>query len=339
MNQSAQRYTQLSGSDKAATLLMALPDEASADVLRRLPQDKVERVTMKMLRGNSVEPETSEEIFREACDLALGHEHLMAGGPDYARALLGQALGAERAEEIVERLLATMREQPFRYLSSVEPAQIATFLQSEHPQTIALILSYLSIYQTADVLSMLPERLQAQVSARLANMDTISPAVVAQVEAALKKKLSSVLESDHSKTGGLEYLVRVLMQTDRGTERAILEQLDESAPDLATEVKKRMFVFENLTQLDDRSIQRVLRDVDGRDLVLALRGATETVRNHVFRNMSQRAAETVRDELEASPPVRIKMVEEAQQKVVAVVRRLEDEEEIVVARGGNDVMV
>ncbi len=339
MNQ-ARRFDELSGSDKAAALLMVLPAQESAGVLRLLPEEKVERVTMKMLRPDPIAADAREAVLQEAHTTVAAQQYIEAGGMHYARKLLTQALGPERATEIVGRLMEAMQAQPFHYLKDVEPAQIATFLHGEHPQTIALILSYLSIPHTASILSALPDKLQAQVSIRLANMDATNPAVVAQVETALRKKLSSVLSAaDRNKTGGVDFLVRVLTQVDRGTERAILDQLDESAPDLATDIKKQMFVFENLIQLDSRSMQRVLRDVDGKDLGLGLRGATPGVREHIFTNMSQRAAQMLREELESSPPVRMRAIEEAQQKIVAVVRRLEDEEEITVARGGGDTML
>ena len=339
MNQPARRYDDLLGSEKAAALLMALPSENSANVLRCLRGDHVEKVTMRMLKLDQLAPDAADSIMREAHELASAEEYLALGGPDYARNLLSQAIGAERADEIVSRLVAAMEVQPFHYLNDVEPAQIAHFLHNEHPQTIALILSYLNVRQTAAVIAALEYELQAQVSLRMANIDAINPVIVHQVEAALKKRLSSVLGADTSKTGGLDFLVRVLTQVDRGTERAILEQLDEAAPELAADIRKQMFVFDNLIMLDDRSIQRVLRDVDNRDLALALRGANEEVRAHIFKNVSQRAADTLREELETGAPVRLRTVEEAQQRVVSIVRRLEDEEEIVVSRGGSDVML
>lgn len=327
------------GPDKAAALLMALPAEDSANVLRHLQPEHVERVTARMLQLDKLTNDSYEAILREAHDLATAQEYLAVGGADYARALLSRALGPERADEIVSRLVATMEAQPFHYLNDVDPAQIATFLANEHPQTIALILSYLNVHQTADVLTLLPDRLQAQVSMRMASIEGLNPAVIVQVEDALKRRLSSVLGADTSKTGGLDYLVRVLTQVDRRTERTILDQLEESAPELAGEIKKQMFVFDNLTMLDDRSVQRVMRDVEGKDLALALRGAATEVRDHIFKNMSTRAAQTLREELESGAPVRLRTVEEAQQKIVAVIRRLEDEEEIVIGRGGGDVML
>lgn len=335
----SRRADELMGSEKAAALLMTLPTEDSANVLRCLAPDHLEKVTVKMLLHDQLSPEAQSAILQEAHDLATAEQYIATGGVDFAKALLTRAVGPERAEEIVSRLVATMEAQPFHYLNDVDPTQIANFLHGEHPQTIALILSYLNVRQTASIISLLPYEIQAQVSMRVANIDAINPAVVAQVENALKKRLSSVLGTDSSKTGGMDFLVKVLTQVDRGTERGILEQLDESAPELAADIRKQMFVFDNLTILDDRSMQRVLRDIDNKDLSLALRGSGEDVRQHIFKNISQRAAETLREELETGAPVRLKTVEEAQQKIVSIVRRLEDEEEIVISRGGGEAML
>lgn len=335
----ARRGDDLSGSEKAAALLMTLPTEDSAAVLRYLPPEHLEKVTARMLQYDQLSPDAQSAILKEAHELATAEQYIATGGVDFARALLSKALGPERADEIVSRLVASLEAQPFHYLNDVDPAQIANFLHGEHPQTIALILSYLNVRQTADVVSLLPYEVQAQVSMRLANIDAINPLVVTQVETALKKRLSTVLGADSSRTGGLDFLVKVLTQVDRSTERGILEQLDESAPELAGDIRKQMFVFDNLIMLDDRSMQRVLRDVDNRDLTLALRGANEAVRDHIFKNVSARAAETLREELETGAPVRLKMVEEAQQKIVSIVRRLEDEEEIIISRGGGEAML
>jgi flagellar motor switch protein FliG len=340
MSAAPRRYEDLDGSDKAAVLLMCLPSDGSANVLRQLPESQVERITSRMLEHEQVSPEAQEQLLREAGDLAAAHEYVIAGGIPYAQRLLSDALGAERAQELIDRLMARLKAQPFHYLGGVEGSQIATFLHNEHPQTIALVLSHLNARQSADILTLLPEKLQPQVSLRLANMGAINPATITQVETALKKKLSTVLDSEsRSKTGGVEFLVKVLTNVDRGTERSIMEDLDTVDPELAADIKRQMFMFENLVQLDDRSIQRVLRDVDSRDLALALRGANPLVRDKVFANMSSRAADNVREEIEASPPVRLRTIEEAQQRIVDVVRRLEEDEEITVSRGGDDVLL
>lgn len=332
---------EVSGTVKAATLLMALPPEHAANVLRLLQEGQVERLTTRLLGREPLSPEAQDAVLREAHEIVTAEEYIAAGGVEYARGLLREAFGKDRADDLIERLMARLQSQPFHYLRNVESSQIVLFLHNQHPQIIAVILSYLTSEHAAELLSMLPEHLQPQVSLRLAHMDTVNPQVVAQIETVLRQKLSTVLDNDTARTkaGGVDYLVRVLRQVDRTTERAIIEHLDEAAPELAEEIKKQMFVFENLTQLDDRSVQRVLREVDQRDLALALRGTTDAVRAHIYRNLSQRAADTVREEIENSPPVRLRTIEEAQQRVVEVVRRLEDADEIVVARNSSDVLV
>jgi flagellar motor switch protein FliG len=334
------RFESLKGIEKAAGLLLTLPADESAKVLRCLEESYLERLTTRLLKPDELETEVLESILQEANALVNAEDYVNRGGVEYARSLLTDALGPARAEEIITKLLNKMSSQPFHYLADVEPVQLAQFLHTEHPQIVGLALSYLTAIQSAAILALLPEKMQAQVSLRLANMDSVDPNVVAQVEAAFRKRLSSVLDTEtRTRTGGMDFLVKVLTQVDRTTERAIMGQLDQMEPDLATAIKQQMFVFESLTMLDDRSIQLVLRQVDNRDLSVALRGATPALREHVFKNMSQRASSTVQEEIENSPPVRMRTVEEAQQRIVDIVRRLEDEEEIMISRGADDALV
>ncbi len=318
--------TALKGSAKAAALLMALPAQESASVMRLLSDAQVERITLNMIQMDELLPEASMAVLSEAYERSEAQPDILRGGAAYARGLLSRAMGEDQAEELIARLMTALQDRPFSYLNSIDPEQVASFLQAEHPQTIALILSYLNVRHAAATLNFLPYELQAQVSMRLASLDSINPSIVAQLENVLKKKLTGVLSVDRNKTGGVEFVVGILAQLDRSAERSILEQLEDIAPDLAADIKKRLFVFESLSSLDDRSIQRILRDVDSRDLALALRGASATLRERIFKNVSQRAGEMLREELESGPPVRMRTVEEAQQKIVSVVRRLEEEE-------------
>ncbi len=331
----------LSGGGKAAALLTLLPSAEAAVVLRHLPEALVERATLGMLQYEPLAPAAREAVLREAHALVQAQDLLGQGrrGEAHARDVLTQALGGERADDLLERLRATLRAGPFHYLNDLEPARLATYLEHEHPQAIALILSHLGAAQAAAVLALLPAGLQPEVSLRLAHLDAVAPAVVARVDALLRKKLATVVGQDTPRTGGVDFLVRVLKQVTRGVEHAILADLSERDPDLVTDIKGRMFVFENLTLLDDRSLQRVLRDVSTQDLMLALRGAPEALRAHVFANLSQRAAAALREDLEASPPVRLRLIEEAQQQVVAVARRLEEADEIVIARNDTEGLV
>ena len=334
------RYDDMKGIDKAAGLLLALPAADSAKVLRCLEESYLERLTTRLLKSDDLPSEVMDAVLREADAQVNAQEYVAKGGVEYARSLLIEAVGADRADEIITKLLNKIKSQPFHYLADVEPLQLAQFLHTEHPQIVALAISYLTANTSASIIAMLPEKMQAQVSLRLANMDSVDPNVVAGVEAAFRKRLSSVLDTEtRTKTGGIDYLVKVLTQVDRTTEHSIMGQLDQMEPDLANTIKQQMFVFESLTMLDDRSIQLVLREVDNRDLAIALRGATDQLRGRVYKNMSSRAAATVQEEIQNSPPVRMRTVEEAQQRIVDVVRRLEDEEEIMVSRGADDVLV
>jgi len=334
------RFDDLKGLDKAAGLLLSLPKDESAAVLRCMNENYLERLTTKLLRAEDIPMDILESVLEEAHALVRATEYIQKGGVEYARALLANAIGTSRAEEIINKLVHKMQSQPFHYLADIEPVALAQFLHTEHPQIVALALSYLTASEAAAILMLLPEKLQAQVSLRLANMDAVDPSVVAQVETAFRARLASVLDAEtRTKTGGVDYLVKVLTQVDRTTERSIIGQLDLTEPDLATTIKQQMFVFENLTILDDRSMQLVLREVDHRDLAIALRGANKSLRDHVFKNMSQRAAATISEDIENSPPMRMRAIEEAQQKIVDVVRRLEDEEEILVARGADEMLV
>jgi flagellar motor switch protein FliG len=334
------RFDDLKGLDKAAGLLLSLPPNESSAVLRVLNDQYIERLTGKLLRAEEIPVDILESVLEEAHSLIRATEYIQKGGIEYARTLLGNAIGKDRADEIINKLVNKMQSQPFHYLADVEPVALAQFLHTEHPQIVALALSYLTANEAAAIITLLPEKMQAQVSLRLANMEAVDPAIVEKVEAAFRSRLASVLDTEtRTKTGGVEYLVKVLTQVDRTTERQIIGQLDLTEPDLATAIKQQMFVFENLTILDDRSMQLVLREVDHRDLAVALRGATKSLKEHVFKNMSQRAAATITEEIDNSPPMRLRAIEESQQKIVDIVRRLEDEEEILVARGADEMLV
>ena len=244
-----------------------------------------------------------------------------------------RALG-DKGGEVMERILAGSQSLPFDFIRNTDGMQLLNFIQNEHPQTIALVLSHINPLQAATILAGLAPELQADVSRRIATMGQISPEVIRQDESSLREKMSSLIVEDVSSSGGVEYLVKVIQNVDRGTEKSILEQLDETAPELSDEIRKGMFLFEDVSEIDDRSIQRIMRDIDGKDTTLALRGASEELKDAFFRNMSSRAAEILREEMELSGPVRLRNVEEAQQRIVNVIRKLEEAEEIVISRGG-----
>ncbi|MGH2364649.1 MAG: flagellar motor switch protein FliG [Chloroflexota bacterium] len=330
----------LTGKEKAAGLLIGLGPEISAGIIRALPEGEVDKITTELLNLDRLEPDVRDSIFEEAYQLSLGHEYVSSGGMDFARDALMRALGNDKASEILDKITSSMQDTPFAFIKKADPVQLVNFIQGEHPQTLALVLSNLTPIQSAAILSSLDPMIQADVAKRIALMDRTSPDVVTQVETALKRKLGTVLNQHVTTMGGLDYLVKVLNQVDRVTERTILDTLDQDDPELADEIKKQMFVFENITLLDDRSIQRVLKEIDTRELAMALRGGGEGVKTRIFKNMSTRAADMLREDMAITGPVRLRNVEESQQRIVKIIRRLEEADEIMIARGvGSDVVV
>ena len=329
----------LKGKEKAAVLLVSLGAELCAEILKHLEEDQVELLTREVLKLERVPEDTKMQIFSEFHGAAVAGNFISAGGADYAHKMLSKAFGWQKAEGLISKVSVATKRPPFDFLRNTDPAQLINFIQEEQPQTIALILSHLKPNHAATILSSLDDNLQAEVAARIATMDRTSPEVVEQVENVLKKKASVVLDREYASVGGAEYLAKVLAGVDRGVERLILDKLDESNPDLAAEVRKLIFVFEDIVKLDDRSLQRVLREVDFRDLALALRGCSEELKNRIFKNLSTRAAEMLKDEMAVAGPVRIRNVDEAQQRIVAIIRRLDEAEEIYISRGDDDVVL
>ena len=329
----------LRGREKAAILLVALGPEVSSMVYKHLDDATIELLTLEIANMRRITPDTKLEVLKEAQEVIMAREFMTQGGVDYARKLLEQALGPERAQDILRRITASLQVRPFDFVRHADPSQLISFIQGEHPQTIALILSYLAPEQAAQVLGGLPPSAQWDVARRVARMDRITPEVLREVERVLERKLSTVMGQDFTMAGGVDAVVAIINRVDRGPERNIIEALEEQDPELAEEIKKRLFVFEDIIGMDDRSLQRVLREVDMKDLSLALKGATEELRVKFFRNMSKRAAEMLKEDMDFMGPVRVRMVEEAQQKIVNVVRALEEAGEIVIARGGEEELV
>jgi flagellar motor switch protein FliG len=321
----------LTGRQKVAALLIALGPTLSSQLLKLFSDERLEIAIAEVFRLERLDIETKVSVLEEAFQETMAEEYLASGGVEYAREILQRALGPQKTSEILDRVTGK-RTNPFDFVREIDPSQVMSFLQGEHPQTIALVVAHLPASAAAQVLSHLEPDLQGEVASRIAAMNRTAPEVVEAVERSLKRKLSSLSSQEFSNVGGLEYLVRVLNQVDRSTEKSILANLD---PNLAEEVRKKMFVFEDIAKLDDRSIQRILRDVNSRDLVLAMRGCTEDVQRRILSNMSSRAAQTLKDDLEALGPVRLKNVEEAQQNIVRVIRRLDEAEEIVLSRSNS----
>ncbi|MGG3893388.1 flagellar motor switch protein FliG [Geobacillus stearothermophilus] len=329
----------LTGRQKAAILLISLGPDVSASIYKHLSEEDIEKLTLEISNVRQVAAEQKEEVLEEFRQLALAQDYIAQGGIAYAKEVLEKALGPDKAMNIINRLTSALMVRPFDFARKADPMQLLNFIQHEHPQTIALILSYLDPAQAGQILSALPQEMQADVARRIALMDSTSPEIISEVEQILERRLSATVMQDHTQTGGIEVVVEVLNQVDRSTERTILEALEIQDPELAEEIKKRMFVFEDIVTLDNRAIQRVIREVDNNDLMLALKVASDEVKEIVFRNMSTRMAETFKEEMEYMGPVRLRDVEEAQSRIVAIIRRLEEAGEIVIARGGGDDII
>ena len=330
---------ELSGKQKAALLLISLGPEVSASVYKHLSEEEIERLTLEISGVKKVESAVKENIIEEFHNIALAQDYITQGGIGYAKTVLEKALGSDQAQAILNRLTSSLQVRPFDFARKADPAQIFNFIQNEHPQTIALILSYLDPTQAGIILSSLPQEVQADIAKRIAVMDSTSPEVISEIESVLERKLSSTVTQDYTETGGIDAVVEVLNGVDRQTEKTILDALEIQDPELAEEIKKRMFVFEDIVTLDNRSIQRVIRDCENEDLLLSMKVSSDEVKEIIFRNMSQRMAETFREEMEIMGPVRLRDVEDAQSRIVAVTRRLEDAGEIIIARGGGDDVI
>ena len=327
------------GIQKAAILLIALGPEKSASIFKHLKEDEIEELTLEIANTRSVSPQTKESVLNEFYQVCLAQQYIAEGGIGYAKELLDKALGSDKAQEVITKLTASLQVRPFEFVRKTDPSQVLNFIQDEHPQTIAMILSYLSPAQSAMILGALTPEKQADVAKRIAKMDRTSPDVIKEVERVLERKLSSLINQDYTIVGGVDAIVGILNTVDRGTEKHIMESLEIEEPELADEIRKKMFVFEDILLLDDRAIQRVLRDVDNNDLAVALKGANEEVQNVIFKNLSKRLAAMIREDMEFMGPVRMKDVEEAQQKIVGIIRKLEDSAEIVISRGGADEII
>ena len=329
----------ITGVQKAAILLISLGPEKSATIFKHLKEEEIEELTLEIANTRSVTPQIKDTIINEFYEVCLAQQYIAEGGIGYAKELLEKALGPEKAIDVISRLTASIQVKPFEFMRKTDASQLLNFIQDEHPQTIALILSYLGPAQSAMVISALAPERQSDVAKRIATMDRTSPDVIKEVEKILESKLANLVNQDYTIIGGVDHVVEILNTVDRGTEKHIMETLEIEDPELAEEIRKKMFVFEDILLLDDRAIQRVLRDVDNNDMAIALKGANEEVQNVIFNNMSKRLAVMIKEDMEFMGPVRMKDVEEAQQKIVNIIRKLEDSGEIVISRGGGDEVV
>ncbi|HKM17591.1 MAG: flagellar motor switch protein FliG [Firmicutes bacterium] len=339
MRRWAELKGRLTGKEKAAILLIALGPEASAQVFKHLSDEEIEDLTLQIASMRRIEPEARERVLNEFDGMMQAQEYIEQGGIAYAREVLEAALGKERARVIIERLTATLQVRPFDFARKTEPTQILNFIQNEHPQTIALVLAYLKPEQASLVLSALPPERQVDVAKRLATLDRTTPEVLEDIESTLEQRLSAYEVHDYTVAGGIDAAVEILNHVDRSTEKTIMEALEEDDPELAEEIRKRMFVFEDIINLDDRAIQLIIREVESKDLALALKTASEEVSDRIYRNMSKRAATLLKEDIDFMGPVRLRDIDEAQTRIVAVVRRLEEAGDLVISRGGEDELI
>ncbi|MCL2184686.1 MAG: flagellar motor switch protein FliG [Treponema sp.] len=327
------------GRQKAAIFLVTIGSEISAEIFKFLREDEIETLTFEIARLETIDAEQKDAILQEFQELMMANQFISTGGIDYARELLEKSLGSQKAIDIINRLTSSLQVRPFDFIRRTDPAHILNFIQQEHPQTIALILAYLEPNKASYILQNMPHEVQSDVARRIAMMDRTSPEVLREVERVLEKKLSSLSSEDYTAAGGVESIVEILNLVDRASEKQIIEALEDEDPELAEEIKKRMFVFEDIVMLDDKAIQKVMREVDSQELAKALKSVDSEVQDKIFKNMSKRAASMLKEDMEYMGPVRLKDVEEAQQKIVSIIRHLEDTGEIVVARAGEDELV
>jgi flagellar motor switch protein FliG len=331
---------ELDGTLKSAILLLLLDSDSAGKLLKELPTESVEEVTRALAALGDVPKELGEEVIREFYSLAMAQGYVREGGFAYAKNLLKNSLDSKIAEKVIQQIQTQVQKTPFSFLQKAESANLLTFIQDEHPQTIALIVSHLSHHKASEILIGLPPAKQIEVVRRIAHMEQTNPEVIREVEMSLESRLSNMISSSMEKVGGVETVAEILNLVDRSTERTIMQGVESEDPELVEEIRRRMFVFEDINMVNDKGIQAVLKEVENDQLVLALKTASDGLKNKILSNMSSRAAETIREDMEFMGPVRISDVEAAQQKIVDIVRRLEEAGEIIIAgRGGdNDVV-
>lgn len=328
-----------SGLQKAAILVITLGPEYSAPVLKHLSESELEALTLEMVNVRRVSSEERDNVIREFHQMCVANDYIARGGIEYAHDVLGRALGEQRALELITRISTSLKMRPFDIVRRTDPKQLLTFIQGEHSQTIALIMTHLTPDKSAILISGLTPERQADVAKRMALMGRTSPDVLKEIEKVLERKISSLSPVDYSSTGGIQSVVDMLNRADPGTTKTVMDALELDDPDLAEKIKRQMFVFEDIVMLDDRGVQLVLREVETKDLALALKGSDSEVAAKIMKNMSERAAQMIKEDLEFMGPVRLRDVEEAQQRIVKIIRRIEESGAIVISRGGTDEIV
>ena len=330
---------QFNGKEKAAILLITLGPEKSAEIFKHLSEEEIEELTLQIANMRMVSSEEKKQVIEDFYQIALAQEYISEGGINYAKDVLERALGPDQAVDIINKLTSSLHVRPFEFIRKADPNQLLNYIQNEHPQTIALILAYLQPTQSAQILANLTPEKQGEVTRRIAIMDRTSPEVVKEIEKVLETKFSSMLSQDFTTAGGIQSTVDILNSVDRGTEKFIMEELDIRDAELSEEIRRRMFIFEDIVSLDNRSIQRIIREIDNAQWAIALKAASEEVKEVIYTNMSKRLVEMIKEDIEFMGPVRIRDIEEAQQSIVNVIRKLEEDGEIITPRGGDEIIV
>jgi flagellar motor switch protein FliG len=329
----------ITGKRKAAVLLAALGRDSAAEIYRFLTESELEMLTMELANLGKIDTDMIDSVYEDFHEIGIAQKYITMGGVEYARSILEEALGGSKAEEVVARLSTFLQVSPFDFVRRTDPKAISNFIINEHPQTIALVMAYLEPAHASFLLGSLNPEKQAEVALRLALLDRTSPDVIREIERVMEKNLSAITSQEFSSAGGVDALVDILNKVDRATEKSILEALGDRDPELADKIKNMMFIFEDITHLDDRSVQQVLREVDTKELSLALKGVSEEVAEKVYRNMSKRAASMLQEEMEFMGPVRLRDVETSQQRIVNIIRQLEDQGDIIIAKGGEEELI
>lgn len=330
----------LSGTKKAAILFLSLDQQVAADILKHLDEVQIEEISREMAGLGPIQQDTRDEVINEFYQLALARSYAVEGGWDYAKNLLSKSLPEAQAKKIIDQVNQTIQSAPFAFLQKAESENLLTFIQDEHPQTIALILAHLKPTQASEVLVGLPAQKQVEVVKRIANMEQTNPEVIKEVERGLEHRLSAMITQTFEKAGGVDTVAEMLNLADRATEKTIMEGLEAEDPDLVEQIRRLMFVFEDIMMVNDKGIQSMLKEVDNDDLALALKTASQDLKDKIFKNMSERAAQLIKEDMDYMGPVRVSDVEAAQQKIVDVVRRLEESGEIIISgRGGEKDLV
>jgi flagellar motor switch protein FliG len=333
------KENELTPKEKAAILLISLGKDYAADLFKHLSDEEISDMTLCITTTHRVEPDTREYVINEFYDMCVTQKFMTEGGIDFARNVLEQALGADKADEMIKRLSSSLQARPFEFLRRVDSRQIINVIHNEHPQIIALVLSYTDPKKTAEIISSLPTESQTEIITRISGMGSTSPEFVKEAERIIERKIMSMGINENINVGGIDAIVDVISSLDRSSEKNILESLDVSSSELADEIRKRLFVFEDITKLDSSAVQSVLREVNNQDIATALKSAGEDVKKTIFNNMSKRLQDMIKDDMEVMGPVRVRDVEEAQQRIVNVIRKLEDDGEIIIARGEGDELI